>query len=328
MARRSGNLEEAQKAIQVAQEHARRGQAMARRSIGAEVDSAHLSRSASSVAEFAATSVQPQAAARNVYIKLERAEGTDIRVENDAQVLQVLTNLMLNAIDFSPLEATVTLSVERKDATLIFQVQDQGPGVDPDVALGLFSNVQSTRPGGAGIGLPLSRSLAEDNGGSLRLVPSPPGQSGACFELRWPAAPSAAVPPPPGSSRAKILEGVRVLVVEDDVSIASLIELSFEVQGAQVLAITEPEQVDEVLKKHPVFDIALLDLSPIRDHLCDVLSRLHELSPDAPVVLMSGEPTGVPDEAQGRFASWVRKPFDMDQLLHSVAGLLSEAKKA
>lgn len=324
MARQAGNLEDAQKALLVAQEHARRGRTMARRSIGAEAESSFESRAAAAVAKFAATSVEPQASGRGVTVKLELGEGTDVRVENDGQVLQVLTNLLLNAIDFSPLEATVTLSVERAQSGIVFRIQDEGPGIDPEVAHELFTAPRSTRPGGAGIGLPLSRALALENGGTLRLAdPSVAAARGACFELTWPAAPSAAVPPRDGAQQQQVLHGARLLVIEDDVSIASLIELSFESHGAHVLSITEPEQVDEVLTKSPIFDVVLLDLSPVRGRLEEIFARLRALSPDAPVILMSGEPTGVPEEANGRFATWVRKPFDMGQLLDTVAGLLT-----
>lgn len=321
MARQAESLEEAHKALLVAQEHARRGRTMARRSIGAEAESSYESRSASAIAKFAATSVGPQAAGRDVEVIVELGEATDVRVENDGQVLQVLTNLLLNAIDFSPLRARVTLTVERANARLLFRVQDEGPGVDVETAEELFTTLKSTRPGGAGIGLPLSRSLALENGGELRLAHPPVAKErGACFELQWPAAPSAAVPP--GKNQSAVLSGARLLVIEDDVSIASLIELSFEAQGAHVLSITEPDQLDEVLMKDPVFDVVLLDLSPVKGRLEEIFARLRALSPHAPVILMSGEPTGVPQVEGANFAAWVRKPFDMGQLLDTVAGLL------
>jgi len=327
-ARRSGSLEEAQKALLVAQEHARRGQTMARSAIGADAPSSFESRPAADLAEFAATSVTPQASGREVEIEVETFAGTDVRVESDGQVLQVLTNLLLNAIDFSPLGAKVQLSVVRQDSSLVFRVRDFGPGVANEIATGLFTSVKSTRPGGAGIGLPHSRSIARENGGDLNYVPLPEGAKGACFELTWPAAPSAAVPPSQAGGADGSLSGTRVLLVEDDASICSLIELTFEAHGAHVLAIADPSRIDEVLSSRPMFDVALLDLSPIRERLDEIFARLGNLSPGAPVILMSGEPTGVPDEASGRFASWIRKPFDMDQLLHTVSSLLREAKEA
>ena len=97
-----------------------------------------------------------------------------------------------------------------------------------------------------------------------------------------------------------------------------------EAQGAHVHSIVRESQVDEVLSQRPLFDIALLDLSPVKDRLEEILARLKNLAPNAPVLLMSGEPAGVPAEAQGRFSDWIRKPFDMTQLVTRMTQLLDQ----
>ena len=174
MAARASSLEESRDAIRVAQEHARRGQVMARRSIGADEASSLQSRTASEIASFAATSVEPKAKRGEVSIVTELGSGTDIRIESDASVLQILTNLLLNAIDFAPTGSQVTLSVRRAELGLVYRVQDEGPGVPTAALSDLFTAPTSTRAGGAGIGLPYSRRLALDHDGDLRLVPPHP----------------------------------------------------------------------------------------------------------------------------------------------------------
>lgn len=320
VAARTDSIEEVKRAVSVAQEHARRGRNMARRGIGAVTDSAVESRRAAALAEFVATSIAPQAQAKGVRIETQLGQGTDVRLESDAEVLQILTNLLLNAIHFSPPGELITLGVTRSDEGLSFVVRDEGPGIDAEAADDLFVTKTSTRPGGAGIGLPLSRQLARKNGGELRLVRS---GRGACFELKWPTAASALVPSVAPPCR-EALSGKRVLLIEDDLAISSLVALSLEAQGAQVLEISEDSQVDEILRRRPVFDAVLLDLSPVKGRLLEILARLRNLGPQAPIVLMSGEPTGVPSEAQGRFAAWVRKPFDMSQLIGTLADLFSD----
>jgi CheY-like chemotaxis protein len=182
------------------------------------------------------------------------------------------------------------------------------------------------REGGVGIGLPYSRKLAREHDGELRYVlPRESGAPGACFELTWPPAHSSAVAPGPSQAVRDALKGTRLLVIEDDESIAALIELTFDAHGAQVLSLTTEQQVAETLKGRPVFDVALVDLSPVKDTLRESLGRMKELSPSAPIILMSGEPGGVPQEAEGSFSSWVRKPFDMDQLLSTVGKLLTKS---
>lgn len=323
MAEKAETLEDAREALSVAREHARRGQSMARQSIGGEAPSSHRSRTASEVAGFATQSVAPKAQRAGVLLSTEFANGTDIRIESDTSILQILTNLLLNAIDFAPVGSTVRVTVHRSDQRLVFRVLDDGPGVPQTALTDLFTAPTSMRDGGVGIGLPYSRRLAREHDGELRYVlPEESGARGACFELTWPPAHSSAVAPGPSQAVRDALHGARVLVIEDDLSISSLIELTFEAHGAQVLSLSSAEQVEETFRGRPLFDVALVDLSPVRETLCATLSKMAELSPDAPVILMSGEPSGVPHEAEGRFAAWVRKPFDMDQLLSTVGKLI------
>ncbi len=338
LADRSSSIEECKKAISVASEHARRGQAMARRSIGAEVESRHLVRSAAALAQFSYTSVKPQAEAQGVSIQVDLGEDTDVAIEADESVLQVLTNLLLNSIAFTPRGGTIVLSLGRFEVGLRFRVQDQGPGVPPERVDKLFDSPLSTRKGGAGIGLPLSRALAREHGGELALVyGAQHSDMGACFELTWPVMSS----PASGASLASTealrgrtpgepscfdtpgrLQGARVLMIEDDISITSLIELSLEVQGAELVSLTNLEEVQQTLQGAPLFDVVLLDLSPIKSCLADVLERLAELAPHAPIILMSGEPAGIPGEGAGHFTAWIRKPFDMCELVDTLSTLL------
>jgi DNA-binding NtrC family response regulator len=118
------------------------------------------------------------------------------------------------------------------------------------------------------------------------------------------------------------LRGARVLLIEDDLSISALIDLTFNAYGADVISLSSMEELDTVLLGSPAFDVALIDLSPLKGQLELSLGRLRALAPGAPLILMSGDPGGVPAEVEGYFATWVRKPFDMDQLLRSIAELL------
>lgn len=323
MASRAESVNEVREAISVAREHARRGQSMARQSIGGEAPSGQSSRLASEVATFAAQSVAPKAERAGITISTEVSEGTDVRVESDASILQILTNLLLNAIDFAPAGSAIRVSVKWAEQRLVYRVLDEGAGVPAAALPDLFTAPTSMREGGVGIGLPYSRKLAREHDGEVRYVlPAESGTKGACFELSWPPAHSSAVAPGPSQAVRDALHGSRILIIEDDLSISSLIELTFEAHGAQVLSLSTAAQVEEAFRGRPLFDVALLDLSPVRETLNATLTRMSELAPDAPIVLMSGEPSGVPPEAEGRFASWIRKPFDMEQLLSTVGKLI------
>lgn len=310
---------EARAAIEVASEHARRGRILARRAIGAKTDPYGTRRSAAALADFAAMSVRPQSDPKRIQVCTEAGPSTDAPLEEDGLVLQILTNLLLNALSFSPEDGRIDLSVNRRGDSIVFVVQDDGPGIPDERLANLFSAPMSTRQGGVGIGLPHSKQLARNAGGDLIVVPA---ERGARFELTWPVVGSTGVRPSIPVEEAKALDGARVLVLEDDTAISALVELSFEARGAQVVTVEGPEQLRQVLDARPLLDVVLLDLSPVEAELPEVFARLASVAPDAPVILMSGQPTGVPEEMQGRFASWVRKPFDMEQLIATVAECL------
>jgi CheY-like chemotaxis protein len=314
------SMVDARAAIAVAREHARRGQIMTRRAIGAAVPSSHDERTAAHLVEFAAKSVRPQADPQGVTLRTRAGNGTSTGVHGSDVIVQVLTNLLLNGIAFSPTGGTVLLEVERRGQILVFTVSDEGPGIPASRRAELFHAPQSTRSGGAGIGLPHSRHLARQAGGDLSLVPS---TCGACFELVWPLPQTGTVRPSLAPDSGTHLADARVLVIEDDLALSTLVELSFGARGAEVIVAPDRPTLDAILAGRPVLDLILLDLSPIEGDLDATLAALTRAAPQAPIVLMSGQPTGVPPEADGRVECWVRKPFDMEELVRTARDLLA-----
>ena len=96
----------------------------------------------------------------------------------------ILTNLVQNAIQASPRNGRVTLSVRQNEAAMAFRVEDQGPGLPPEICANLFAPCQSTREGGTGIGLVISKQLANHLGADLRLERT--SAAGCVFLLELP----------------------------------------------------------------------------------------------------------------------------------------------
>jgi signal transduction histidine kinase len=82
---------------------------------------------------------------------------------------QVLINLLQNALEASPAGSTVTLAVREEGRDVVFEVRDEGEGIDPVVADRLFVVGATTKPTGSGLGLVIARGIAEQHGGSLEL---------------------------------------------------------------------------------------------------------------------------------------------------------------
>lgn len=318
-------------AVEVARTHARLGHRVARQAIGADTFAGGTSeRAARSLASCAVVGVTPQAQQRNVSIELHAHNNGLALVPNVGAALQILTNLLLNAVEFTPPGETIRLEIQETGNSVIFTVADKGPGIPDDRRDSLFDAPMSTRRGGAGIGLRHSAALAEAKGGKLRLgrPQADHDGSGACFELWWPIAEArSSARPAKGPKKRSDLSGARVLVVEDDAAVRSLIELALEARGVEAVVVASEQEFERVVERGPAFDAALVDLSPIQAKVEDSLKALHASSPGVITLLISGVASGVPDGVGHYFAAWVRKPFEMGEVIQSLSRELERRRQ-
>lgn len=246
-------------------------------------------------------------AGSGVDVRFEIAD--DLRhAEADAsQVEQVLENLMHNARQCLPDVAVVrirgrNLRVEADDTEPHLRagdyveliVADDGPGIPEEVREQVFEPFFTTRPAGSGLGLATARSILERHGGKLELVESRREDEVTCFRLVLPAA---AVEEPDESEfvldPVAALDSARVLVVDDEESIRSMLEQLLEHLGLEPVALESSREaiaaVEAALDEGRPFDYAILDLSLPGD--CsgvELLELLRERDPDLTAVASSG----------------------------------------
>lgn len=138
----------------------------------------------------------------NKHIKLvvEAATGRDVYLilGQDGRVEQVLTNLLSNALSFTPDGGTVTVRLRRQPEHVDLMVEDQGPGIEPDSIEKIFTRFYTYRPtenssrgGNSGLGLAISREIVEAHAGQIwaeNIWPAgtalaPAGRSGECSDV-------------------------------------------------------------------------------------------------------------------------------------------------
>jgi two-component system sensor histidine kinase PilS (NtrC family) len=102
------------------------------------------------------------------------------------QIRQVIWNLLSNALVHAPENSAIEIEVREQATTVIWSIEDQGPGVPAEARGHLFDMFYSKRPHGVGLGLALVDQIVRAHGGEVNVV-SPPGQ-GAKFEVRLPIA--------------------------------------------------------------------------------------------------------------------------------------------
>jgi two-component system sensor histidine kinase ChvG len=114
--------------------------------------------------------------------------GEDIRIE------RVITNLLDNAVSFSPPGGLVEISATRKGDDIIVRISDQGPGIPAEDREAVFRRFHSLRPDAnlfgkhSGLGLAIARTIIEGHHGSVMVDDRDDGECGACFKVTLPAA--------------------------------------------------------------------------------------------------------------------------------------------
>jgi len=130
--------------------------------------------------------VKGRARKQSVSLRLLQPE-VPVRVEADEdQLQQLLLNLVLNALDVLPDGGTIEMELlAPRDGHIELYVRDTGSGIAPHVLPKVFETFVSSKETGVGLGLPVSRRIAEEHGGTLSAYNLP--GTGACFLLRLPA---------------------------------------------------------------------------------------------------------------------------------------------
>jgi PAS domain S-box-containing protein len=192
---------------------------------------------------------------------------TPIYVNADGvRIAQVLTNLLANAVNFTPRggKATVTVSSSEIDGAAVLSVTDTGSGIDPELLPRLFEPfMQADRPaarsgGGLGLGLALVKGLVELHGGSVS-ARSAGRDMGAEFIVRLPLDGEAVVSPRAPAVVHSPLRGRRLLVIEDDEDVAAAMRVALQMVGHEVsLARTGADGIAAARASRP--EVVLCDI--------------------------------------------------------------------
>ncbi len=231
----------------------------------------------------AAQTVQPTAVASGVRLALPEAIAAGRRetwVMGDAgRLQQIIGNLLINAVKFTPHGGTVTVQLETSAAEVEIGVRDTGQGIDPRFLPHLFSKFRQAdgsttrRHGGLGLGLSIVRQLVELHGGRVRAESAGVGK-GALFSVRLPlmqawtparSATEAARAPGQGAADAPTprLAGLRVLAVDDEADARQLIQRALGELDALVTVAASADEALALLEAHG-FDVLVSDIGMAR----------------------------------------------------------------
>lgn len=278
--------------------------------------------------------VRPAAEAKDIEI-VTQFEHHKIEVRGDEEKLQqVFWNLAINAVKFTPPRGTITIRSFVEENTAIVEVADTGQGIDPDVLPYIFDRFRqaetksSTRTkGGLGLGLAIVRHLLEMHGGEVSAESEGLGL-GATFKVCLPAIAKNSDPQPASSPSRSIslsLEGLTILLVEDNEDAREMITLILKQYQAQIVAV---ESVREALKAYQREqpDILISDISmPLQDgyELIQEIRGSQDSKSSLPAIALTAHASEEDREkaiAAG-FDLHLPKPIDATQLIDSLLKL-------
>ena len=290
-------------------------------------------------------SMIPTAVARAVDLQLSPVPPVVVR--GDVRRLeQVCFNLIDNALKFTPEGGRVAIDVRLDRGQIEIAVKDSGAGMDPEFLPYVFDRFRqadsttSRTHGGLGLGLSIARQLVEAHGGTIAAHSAGKG-AGSAFTVRLPIAsaareshgepaPDHSTPPAEADGADPRLDGLRVLVVDDEADARDIMAAALEASGASVQVAPSARAAFEILEQAPVdvllSDIAMPDVDGfalIQKIRASVLRDIASIPAAAVTAFTSAE-----DRARALAAGFhdlLAKPFEPAQLVRIVDRLAHSA---
>jgi PAS domain S-box-containing protein len=280
--------------------------------------------------------VRPAADAKNISIEVNY-DSTVGPVSGDASRLQqVIWNLLANAVKFTPKDGSVQVDFRRARSSAEIVIRDTGMGISPDFLPHVFERfrqaespvIRSHR--GVGLGLAIVRHLIELHGGTVE-AESDGENRGATFTIHLPlaavthTAASANVVREENSKDA--LNGLRILLVEDEPDARELLAVLLQGSGASVETV---DSVDDALRRLPLFipDVLLSDIGLPRESGYDLIRQVRSLSSDinkVPAIALTAFATESDRKMSlsAGFQAHLAKPVEPDHLVETIKVLVN-----
>jgi CheY-like chemotaxis protein len=292
------------------------------------------------VLESTLASVGPAAEEKSIILAAELPPAGVATQGNAARLQQVFTNVIGNAVKFSPpggrVEVRAAVHGDRLQAT----ISDQGEGIEAAALPYIFDLFRQAdgsitrNHGGLGLGLAIARHLLDLHGGTIRGDSAGPGR-GATFTIELPIAPSSAGSengderPAQAAARgtAAALAGARILVVDDDLASLEMMQHMLALEGAEVHVAADVDEAFARFAGDEHIEVLISDIGmPHRDGY-NLIASLRRDFPERAARLVAIAVSGYArseDRIRALSAGYslhVAKPFDVAFLIEAIANL-------
>ena len=310
------------------------------------------------IVEAALDALRPTAAAKGIDLVTDIVPG-DCLVRGDTNRLrQIIWNLISNAIKFTPRGGSVKIKLERGQASAQLTVVDSGEGISTEFLPFVFDRFRqaegsiSRKQGGLGLGLAVVRHLAELHGGNVSAASEGIGK-GSTFTVDLPLAVERRDPARAEERRLEVerrksqrrgltrLDGVHVLLVEDDDDSRNLLTMMLKRQGAEVTVAKSAAQAFKVLTHStrpedptgaPVRrpDVVVSDIGMPEEDGYELIQKMRALSENEggliPAIAVTGYATRKDRERalEAGYQVHMAKPIEQTELLTAIASLVQK----
>lgn len=294
------------------------------------------------LARAAEETLRPAAEAKNLTLRLSFPADLPLIAADPNRMQQVIWNLLSNAIKFTPKGGAIDLSAESRPGSVRLLLTDTGQGIRQEFLPHVFeafrqADSSSTRiHGGLGLGLAIVRSLVELHGGTIRAESEGPDR-GARFIVDMPLAPAQAhsqtelpLSGTLGRPEKTRLQGMNVLVVDDEPAVWGLLSAILESAGAQVVGTSSGQEALDAIQTTS-FDVMIADIAMPR---MDGYSLVREIrktwtAGDLPAIALTayGRAEDRDRVMSSGFQSYLKKPVEPGDAVEAVAAFARETRK-
>lgn len=296
------------------------------------------------VIEAAMDTVRPAAEAKNIRLQSVLDPATGHVLGDSERLQQIVWNLLSNAIKFTPKGERVQVGLKRIHSHVEIIVTDTGQGISAEFLPYVFDRFRQadssiTRAfGGLGLGLAIVRQLVELHGGTVQ-VESPGEGQGATFTVNLPlmaislkAIRPEWVHPTVGDSipfdYSPRLDGLRILVVDDEADVRELLICILEACGAEVVAVASADEaISALVDSSTAMDVLISDIGMPEENGYMLLRRVRALKAETggkiPAVALTAYARSEDRRAAllAGFQSHIAKPFEAAELIAAIANL-------
>lgn len=238
-----------------------------------------------------------------------------------AELRDVLVNLTLNAVQAMPNGGDLVYETFVNDQQqACIRVSDTGEGMSESVQERIFEPLFTTKgEHGTGMGLSASYGIIQEHGGTIN-VESTTGE-GTTFTVALPPSSANTSPLPKETPQTTVSDHVRVLIVDDEEMVRSVLEQLLSLKGHEVSQAASGKEALASVAENPV-DIVFTDFGMPEMTGGELALRLRSHQPDLPIVLLTGytDPNTAPDAVD----AVLHKPFKLEELESVIQQMLRQ----